>query len=95
MTYHLPDCDDFAFSGAGFCKSCERICICRQVRRVEHRVNKDRRQDVADARYDGYGEGFADGVQAAREALAGWFVANRDEMTWPDALATINALRDA
>ena len=26
---HVPDCDDFAFSG---------VCICRQVARVEHRV---------------------------------------------------------
>lgn len=38
MTHHLPDCDDFAFSGAGFHPKCERICICRQVRRVEKRV---------------------------------------------------------
>ena len=35
---HVPDCDDYAFSGAGFHPSCERSCICRQVARVEHRV---------------------------------------------------------
>ena len=35
---HVPDCDDYAFSGAGFHPTCERICICRQVARVEHRV---------------------------------------------------------
>lgn len=70
MSDHLPDCDDFAFSGAGFHPNCERICICRQVRRVERRV-----------------------IAAAREAVAAWFVANRDEMTWPDAQAAIDALR--
>ena len=35
---HVPDCDDYAFSGAGFHPTCERSCICRQVARVEHRV---------------------------------------------------------
>lgn len=35
---HLPDCDDYAFSGAGYHPNCERICICRQVRRIEKRV---------------------------------------------------------
>lgn len=38
MTDHLPDCDDYAFSGAGFHPNCERVCICRQVRRIEQRV---------------------------------------------------------
>jgi len=38
MTDHLPDCDDYAFSGAGFHPTCARSCICRQVARVEHRV---------------------------------------------------------
>ena len=35
---HLPDCDDYAFSGAGYHPNCERICICRQVRRIEKRL---------------------------------------------------------
>ena len=35
---HVPDCDDYAFSGAGFHPTCERSCICRQVARVEHLV---------------------------------------------------------
>jgi len=35
---HVPDCDDYAFSGAGFHPTCERSCICRQVARVEHRM---------------------------------------------------------
>ena len=47
MTDHLPDCDDYAFSGAGFHPNCERICICRQVRRVEDRVLKEARDAVA------------------------------------------------
>ena len=47
MSHHLPDCDDYAFSGAGFHPNCERICICRQVRRVEDRVLKEAREAVA------------------------------------------------
>lgn len=41
MTEHLPDCDDYAFSGAGFHPTCARSCICRQVARVEHRMKDE------------------------------------------------------
>ena len=41
MTEHVPDCDDYAFSGAGFHPTCERSCICRQVARVEHRMKDE------------------------------------------------------
>jgi hypothetical protein len=41
MTEHVADCDDYAFSGAGFHPSCERSCICRQVARVEHRMKDE------------------------------------------------------
>jgi hypothetical protein len=47
MTDHLADCDDYAFSGAGFHPNCERICICRQVRRIEKRVLDATREAVA------------------------------------------------
>lgn len=47
MTDHLPDCDDYAFSGAGYHPKCERICICRQVRRIEKRVLDAAREAVA------------------------------------------------
>ena len=46
MTDHLADCDDYAFSGAGFHPNCERICICRQVRRIEKRVLDAAREAV-------------------------------------------------
>jgi hypothetical protein len=38
---HVSDCDDYAFSGAGFHPTCERSCICRQVARVEHRMKDE------------------------------------------------------
>lgn len=44
---HLPDCDDYAFSGAGYHPNCERICICRQVRRIEQRVLDAAREAIA------------------------------------------------
>lgn len=44
MSDHLPDCDDYAFSGAGYHPDCERICICRQVRRIEQRVRDEERE---------------------------------------------------
>lgn len=47
MSDHLPDCDDYAFSGAGYHPDCERICICRQVRRIEQRVLDAAREAVA------------------------------------------------
>ena len=50
MTDHLADCDDYAFSGAGFHPNCERICICRQVRRIEKRVLDAAREAVAGLR---------------------------------------------
>ena len=46
---HVPDCDDYAFSGAGFHPTCERSCICRQVARVEHRVLNAAREAVGAA----------------------------------------------
>jgi hypothetical protein len=46
MTEHVPDCDDYAFSGAGFHPTCERSCICRQVARVEHRVKDEERARI-------------------------------------------------
>ncbi len=47
MTGHLPDCDDYAFSGAGFHPNCGRICICRQVLRIERRALDAAREAVA------------------------------------------------
>ena len=38
---HVTDCDDYAFSGAGFHPTCERSCICRQVARIEHRMKDE------------------------------------------------------
>lgn len=52
MSEHLPDCDDYAFSGAGWHPNCERICICRQVRRVEHRVLNAAREAVMRLPYE-------------------------------------------
>ena len=49
---HVPDCDDYAYSGAGFHPTCERICICRQVARVEHRVIGEAVQRVEAIEYD-------------------------------------------
>lgn len=49
MSTHLADCDDYAFSGAGFHPNCERICICRQVRRIEKRVLDAAREAVMQA----------------------------------------------
>ena len=49
---HVPDCDDYAFSGAGFHPTCERSCICRQVARVEHRVIGEAVQRVEAIEYD-------------------------------------------
>lgn len=82
MTDHLPDCDDYAFSGAGFHPKCERICICRQVRRIEHRVFQEQiegrqsgsRQPDEDYAYktgsdNGFDAGLNAGLDAAREAV--------------------------
>ena len=83
MTDHLPDCDDYAFSGAGFHPKCERICICRQVRRIEHRVFQEQiegrqsgsRQPDEDYAYktgsdNGFDAGLNAGLDAAREVVA-------------------------
>lgn len=36
----------------------------------------------------------AEAFDAAREAVEKWFAENRDEMTWPEFLAAINALKE-
>ena len=67
MTDHLPDCDDYAFSGAGFHPKCERICICRQVRRIEHRVF----QEQIEGRQSGSRQPDEDYANALADALIG------------------------
>lgn len=85
MTDHLPDCDDYAFSGAGFHPKCERICICRQVRRIEHRVF----QEQIEGRQHDMVMAYLRALDAAREAVAAL-----PEYRMRDAcIATIDALR--
>ena len=62
---HLPDCDDYAFSGAGFHPDCERICICRQVRRIEQRVFQEQ---ILGRQYEMV-LAYQRGLNAAREAV--------------------------
>lgn len=33
-------------------------------------------------------------LAAAREAVEKWFVENRDEMTWPEFLSTVDAMKE-
>ena len=76
MSEHLPDCDDYAFSGAGWHPNCERICICRQVRRIEHRVR---------------GKALRDAVEAVK-ALNNEKALIIDEWTTVEAVAAIRGL---
>ena len=79
---HLADCDDYAFSGAGFHPNCERICICRQVRRVEQQVLNAAREAVAGLRtYGDHGEVIPPDEEAAVIYVT-------------DALAAIDALKE-
>lgn len=68
---HLPDCDDYAFSGAGYHPNCERICICRQVRRIEQRVLVAAREAVDSMVIETAGDSAAtvDQALAAIDAL--------------------------
>lgn len=66
---HLPDCDDYAFSGAGFHPNCERICICRQVRRIEQRVRMED-DDYAYVAAQAEADGRRRALAAARDAVA-------------------------
>ena len=94
MTGHLPDCDDYAFSGAGFHPNCDRICICRQVRRIEQRVrleNDDYAYVAAQAEADGRRRGWNEALDAAREAVER--VSTLFEPLGP-ALAAIDALSE-
>ena len=72
------------------------ICICNRLRACEQRVrmeDDDYAYVAAQAEADGRRRGWVEALDAAREALlSAWFTANRDEMTWPDALAAIDAL---
>lgn len=93
MSDHLPDCDDYAFSGAGFHPNCERICICRQVRRIEQRVRMED-DDYAYVAAQAEADGRRRALAAARDAVAG--VAVRKDTSHDmrvQALAAIDALR--
>ena len=77
---HLPDCDDYAFSGAGFHPNCERICICRQVRRIEQRLLDAAREAVNSMVIETVGNSVADHL--------------RTKAIVNQALAAIDALRE-
>ena len=91
---HLPEClnDDDTYGLRG-------LCICDELRACEQRVrmeDDDYAYVAAQAEADGRRRGWVEALDAAREALlSAWFTANRDEMTWPDALAAIDALWEA
>lgn len=93
---HLPDCDDYAFSGAGYHPNCERICICRQVRRIERRLLDAAREAIAEQKL----------VPLAKQ---GRFIITRNTQLWEkrqawselgwwdfrtSALAAIDALKE-
>ena len=84
---HLPECGVTRYP----------ICICDRLRACEQRVRDERNiawsKEWDKAWDDGMEVGTVSALDAAREALADWYVQNRDEMTWPDALAVIDALR--
>lgn len=88
---HLPDCDDYAFSGAGFHPDCERICICRQVRRIEQRVFQEQ---ILGRQYEmvlAYQRGLDAAREAVRHALGP--MDSTDPGQRDAALAAIDALR--
>lgn len=92
MSDHLPDCNDYAFSGAGYHPDCERICICRQVRRIEQRVREEERALIAveQTTLAELNAEYRKGLDAAREAVER--VSTLFEPLGP-ALAAIDALR--
>ena len=104
---HLPECPMSALPRPTFdyvtttwpdgeVKEVKWECVCPLLRACEQRVrmeDDDYAYVAAQAEADGRRRGWVEALDAAREALlSAWFTANRDEMTWPDALAAIDAL---
>ena len=98
MSEHEPECWCRGCTHPHVCGRC-RDCICDELRACEQRVrmeDDDYAYVAAQAEADGRRRGWVEALDAAREALlSAWFTANRDEMTWPDALAAIDALWEA
>lgn len=94
MTDHLPECpmldERYPKHPLEKCEYCEMLRACEQRVRLE---DDDYAYVAAQAEAEGRWRGWVEALDAAREALlSAWFTANRDEITWPDALAAIDAL---
>ena len=89
MTEHLPECLVPDFDKRLW------ICICNQLRACEERIKTH--EGCADAEHiEGYVDGYADGLNAAREAVAvirgKWVFGPR--IYKHEALTAINALKE-
>lgn len=88
--------------GVMFCLHCHRRCICPALRAYERRVQKNvigavSLGEIGKANAQAYDNGYSDGMQAAREAVAallGWQHGIAvTAITKADALAAIDGLR--
>lgn len=104
MSDHLPECpllepcdDDIPEHGycsmqrGAFCIHCHQWCICDRLRSCEQRVEKAERAKWSDLAHDNWQDGWEEGIQAAREAVAA--MPGIEWVHAPSALAAIDGLR--
>lgn len=81
------------------CIHCERECICDRLRACEQRCDEKRQAEVrawSELSRDNFDDGFAAGLDAAREAVAAveYLPTNPEKMIRSMALDAIDALKE-
>ena len=94
MSVHLNECQCYEGSCCSWMVNCTCQCICDVLRACEERIKTH--EGCADAeRIEGYVDGYADALDAAREAVASMEIAvvGNSAATVDQALAVIESLR--
>ncbi len=98
MTEHLPECPVEKMLRSGRTVG-SQSCICEQLRACEQRCDEKRHAEVrawSELSRDNFDDGFAAGLDAAREAVAAveYLPTNPEKMIRSMALDAIDALKE-
>ena len=93
MTEHLPECEAYRDECGGGC-ICHHVRACERRVRIVYAISHVRDEQAADG--IAFGNGYAAGLDAAREAVAAveYLPTNPEKMIRSMALDAIDALKE-